>query len=345
MAFLLGILLLSFVVNAILFIPFINLLYRLRFRRQNQETRDVFGRLTPIFDKFHAHKVGTPVGGGLLILIVVPFLAVIALLTMYYFWLPITTVYPRVSEVKIILFTFLSFGLLGFYDDAKKTFLLPPERFFGLRLRHKLVLELILAGIISFWLYHDLKIQFLHIPFTGVIDLGPIFIPFAAFVLTAFANAFNITDGLDGLSSGLLLICLLSFWVISAGILDVPMAVFIAIWIGSLIAFLYFNIHPARIFLGDTGALAFGATMAVIGLMLGKTIALVIIGGIFVAEAASSLLQLVSKKFLGKKLFSVAPLHLWFQEKGWEETTVVMRFWLVGIVLAVFGLFLASMTK
>ncbi len=344
MALLLGVLLLSFLLNAFLFVPFINALYRLRFRRQNQETRDAFGRLTPIFDKFHAHKVGIPVGGGILILMMVPFLAIISLLVMYYFWLPITSVYPMVSEVKILLFTFLSFGLLGLYDDAKKTFLLPRERFFGLRLRHKLILELVLAGIVSFWLYQDLKIQIVHIPFAGVVHLGFLFIPFAAFVLTAFANAFNITDGLDGLSSGLLLICLLAFWVISASILDVPMAVFIAIWIGSLIAFLYFNIHPARIFLGDTGALSFGATMAVIGLLLGKEIALVIIGGIFVVEAASSLLQLLSKKFLGRKIFSVAPLHLWFQEKGWEESTVVMRFWLAGIILAVFGLFLSAMT-
>lgn len=344
MAFLLGLLIFSFVISGLLFIPFINLLYRLRFQRQKQRTLDVFGRLTPIFDKFHAKKAGTPVGGGLLILVLVPIFFILALLLMYYFWLPITSVYPIVNEVKILLFTFISFGILGLYDDAKKTFMAIREKFFGLRLRHKLVLELVLAGIVAFWLFNDLKIQIVNIPFLGVIDLGLGYIPFAAFVITAFANAFNITDGLDGLGAGLLMIYLMSFWVISAGILDVPLSIFIALWLGSLIAFLYFNIYPARIFLGDTGALSFGATMAVIGLVLGKTIAAVIIGGVFVAEVTSSLLQLLGKKFLGRKIFSVAPLHLWFQEKGWEEPKVVMRFWLVGIMLAVFGLFLAAVT-
>lgn len=344
MALLLGLLIFSFIVNSILFVPFINLLYRLRFQRQRQKTRDIFGRLTPIFDKFHAKKAGTPVGGGLLTLILTPTLFTLTLFIMYYFWVPVTSVYSIKSEVKILLFTFLSFGILGLYDDVRKTFPVSTEKFFGLRLRHKLVLELILAGIVSLWLYNELKIEIVNIPFLGVLNLGWFYIPFAAFVLTAFANAFNITDGLDGLGGGLLLICLLALWVISAGILDVPLATFISVWIGSLIAFLYFNIYPARIFLGDTGALSFGATMAVIGLILGKAIALVVIGGVFVAEVASSLLQLLGKKFLGRKILSVAPLHLWFQEKGWEEPKVVMRFWLVGMMLAVFGLFLAAMT-
>lgn len=345
MAFLLGLLLLSFIVTTILYIPFIDLLYRLRFLRQKQKTRDFLNKLTPIFDKFHAHKAGTPVGGGVLTLVLVPTIFIISLLVMSYFWVPITSVYSIVNEVKILLFTFLSFGILGLYDDVKKTFIDGSANFFGLRLRHKFILEMTLAGIVAFWLCHDFKIEIIHIPFVfGVINIGWWYIPFAAFVITAFANAFNITDGLDGLAAGLLLICLLAFWVISAGILDVPLAVFIAIWIGSLIAFLYFNIYPARIFLGDTGALAFGATMAVIGLLLGKTIALVVIGGVFVAEAASSLSQLLAKKFLARKIFSVAPLHLWFQEKGWEEPRVVMRFWLAGMMLAIFGLFLAAMT-
>lgn len=344
MALLLGLLIFSFIVNSILFVPFINLLYRLRFQRQRQKTRDIFGRSTPIFDKFHAKKAGTPVGGGLLTLILTPTLFTLTLFIMYYFWVPVTSVYSIKSEIKILLFTFLSFGILGLYDDVRKTFPVSTEKFFGLRLRHKLVLELILAGIVSLWLYNELKIEIVNVPFLGILNLGWFYIPFAAFVLTAFANAFNITDGLDGLGGGLLLICLLAFWIISAGILDAPLSTFIALWIGSLIAFLYFNVYPARIFLGDTGALSFGATLAVVGLILGKTIALVVIGGVFVAEAASSLSQILAKKFMGRKLFSVAPVHLWFQEKGWEEPKIVMRFWLAGVMLAAFGLFLAAIT-
>ena len=173
--------------------------------------------------------------------------------------------------------------------------------------------------------------------------MGWFYIPFAAFII-AFANAFNITDGLDGLSSGVLTIALVAFWFISATILDTPLSIFLAIWIGGLVSFLYFNVSPARIFLGDVGALSFGATFAVVGLMLGKAPALVVIGGIFVAEVLSSLLQLLSKKYLGRKLFAVAPLHLWLQYKGWPETKIVMRFWIIAIVLAIFAL-MALLTK
>lgn len=138
------------------------------------------------------------------------------------------------------------------------------------------------------------------------------------------------------------MITLFALWFLSASILDTPLSVFIALWIGSLIAFLYFNVFPARIFMGDVGALSFGATIAVIGLLLGKIIAVAIVGGIFVVEIITSLLQLSSKRFLHKKILPVAPLHLWMQKNGWEEPKIVMRFWLAAIMLAIFGLWLAT---
>jgi phospho-N-acetylmuramoyl-pentapeptide-transferase len=345
MGLLLGLLLLSWLVTSILYVPFIRLLYKWRFQRLAQKTVDAFNERTPIFDKFHRNKAGTPVGGGLLIIFITTLFFPFALLIMKYFWVPITSVYPMVSEIKIVLFTFLSFGALGLLDDIKKTFPWAIKGFFGLRLRHKLILEIVLAVIVSFWLVNDLKIDIFYVPFYGIIRMGWIYIGFAAIAIIAFANAFNITDGLDGLASGVLLISLAAFWIISASILDSPLSLFIAIWIGSLIAFLYFNIYPARIFLGDVGALSFGATLAVVGLILGKAPALVIIGGIFVLEVASSFFQLLWKRFFGRKLFSVAPLHLWFQYKGWEEPKIVMRFWIVSMVLAIFGLWLALLTK
>jgi phospho-N-acetylmuramoyl-pentapeptide-transferase len=128
---------------------------------------------------------------------------------------------------------------------------------------------------------------------------------------------------------------------LSASILDVTLSVFLALWIGSLVSFLYFNVYPARIMLGDVGALAFGATLAVVGLLLGKVVALVIIGFIFVLEAASSLLQLLYKRFKGKKLLPAAPLHLTLQSHGWEEPKIVQRAWLVQIMLTLFGVWLA----
>lgn len=344
MVVLLGVLLFSYIVTSALYIPFIKLLYKWKFQRQRQKTVDIFEKRTPIFDSFHAHKAGTPVGGGLLIIVFVSVMLPILLTLMEYFWLPVTSVYPLATEVKIILFTFISFGILGLIDDAKKTFAWKRERFFGLRLRHKLFLELVLAAIVSYWLVFDLGITILHIPFIGVLDLGWLFFPFSMFTIIAFANAFNITDGLDGLASGVLMIALGAFWTISSSILDTPLSVFIALWIGSLLAFLYFNVHPARIFLGDTGALSFGATFAVVGILLGKTPVLVIIGGIFVVEVFSSLIQLLSKMIFRRKIIPAAPLHLWLQYRGWQETKIVMRFWILAIVLAVIGLWAALLT-
>lgn len=341
MKLLLGLVILSWIISSLLYVPFIQLLYKWRFQRMNQKTLDVFNNRTPIFDKFHQKKAGTPVGGGALIIILTTVLMLLTLFLLKYFWVPITSVFPLVSEVKILLFTFVSFGLLGLYDDAKKTFAWVSKGFFGLRMRHKLILEIILAGIIGYWLVADLKIDILYFQPFGIVELGWWFIPFSIFTIIAFANAFNITDGLDGLSAGLLMIALGAFWIISASILDTPLSIFLAIWIGSLIAFLYFNIFPARIFLGDVGSLSFGATMAVVGLILGKAQVLMIIGGIFVLEVTTSLIQLLSKKYLHRKIFAAAPLHLWLQYYGWPEPKIVMRFWILAIMLAVFGLWLA----
>ena len=263
---------------------------------------------------------------------------------MNYFWVPITSVYPMAAEVAIILFTFLSFGMLGFLDDAKKTFAV-QKNVFGLRLRYKLLLEIVLALIISLLLYWQLKINIFYIPILGTFHIGWWFIPFSSFIIISFANAYNITDGLDGLASGVLMIALGAFWIVSASILDTPLSMFIAIWLGSLLAFLYYNIFPARIFLGDTGALSFGATLAVVGLILGKAPALFIIGFVYVVEVTSSLVQLLSKKLLGRKLFPAAPFHLYLQYIGWPEPKIVMRFWVISIVLSLFGLWLAFLTK
>ena len=341
MVLFLGLLIFSFIINSILVVPFINLLYKLRFLRQQQKTRDFLGKLTPIFDKFHKHKAGTPVGGGLLIIATVALLYAILFPLISFLGVYVTAVYPIKEELNILFFSFISFGLLGLYDDFKKFFGFKQTGFFGLRLRHKFLIQWALAFIIALLLYQNLGINFVHVPFFGIIRLGWWYVPFAAFVIVSFANAFNITDGLDGLACGLLMICLFAFWIISGSILDTTLSVFLALWIGGLMAFLYFNIYPARIWLGDVGALSFGATLAVVGLLLGKVIALVVIGGLFVVEVTSSLIQMLGKKFLKRKIFPVAPLHLWLQYRGWEEPKIVFRAWLAGIMLAIFGLWLA----
>lgn len=334
----------SFLIHALLIIPFINFLYKIKAQRVDQKTKDAFDKNTPIFDKFNKHKAGTPVGGGLLIITVTLFLFMFVLFLFVSFGQPIRTNFPSIAgEIFVLLFTFISFGLLGIYDDLTKIFFWRRNGHFGLRLRHKLVLEIILGLIVGYLLYAILKIDIIHVPFLGVFRIGVFYILFAAFTIISFANAVNITDGLDGLATGVLMIALTCFWIIAASIIDVPTSLFIALWLGGLMAFLYFNIPPARIFLGDSGSLSFGATFAVVGLILGKAFTLPLIGGIFLIEILSSLIQLLSRRFRHRKTFAAAPFHLMLQQIGWQESKIVMRFWLISILLSVFGLMLAFM--
>jgi len=338
----LSLILLSFSLTSLLIIPFINFLYQKKFLRKKQDTHDFLGKRTPIFDRYNQIKAGTPVGGGILLVAIMVILFFLTLATLKYYQIYISACFSLNKEIGIIIFTLLGFGLLGFFDDLKKIFKIERQGIFGLRLKYKFALQWFLAFIIAGLLYFDLGISIVNVPKLGVFDIGAFYIPLAAFIIVAFTNAFNITDGLDGLSCGLLVIALFAFSIISFQILDIPMMILSAIWIGVLIAFLYFNVYPARIFLGDTGALAFGATMAVIGLMLGKIIALAVIGGIFIVEVGSSMLQMMAKTVFGKKLFRAAPFHLWLRDRDWEEPKIVSRAWLVGIILAIFGLWLAT---
>ncbi len=334
----------AFLLNFILIVPFINFLYQQKFQRQHQQTKDFLDRPTPIFDKHNKNKGGTPIGGGVLILLTTIFVFFFFIYMYSIFKKNIFSNYPSAtSEIIIIIFTFLSFGILGFLDDFKKIFTWKESNFFGLRFRHKLIVQIILSLIISYMLFFNLKINIIYIPFFGVFDISYFYILFSSFVIVSFANAVNIADGLDGLASGILLFTLIGFWVISRSILDVPTSLFLAAWIGGLLAFLYFNIFPARIFLGDTGSLSFGATFAVIGLILGKAFALPIIGGVFIIEIGSSLIQILGKKYLHKKILPVAPFHLYLQNKGWEEPKIVMRLWLISIIFVIFGLMIAFM--
>ncbi|MEK7533721.1 MAG: phospho-N-acetylmuramoyl-pentapeptide-transferase [Patescibacteria group bacterium] len=333
MAILLGLTLLSCFITAILIIPFIDFLYKIRLRRQKQKTVDMFNKPTPVFDKHNNWKVGTPFGGGILIV------SVVSILTLWAYG--ILSIDVKIWQVFVILFTFVGFGLLGLYDDAKKLVNGKKSSFFGLRFRHKFILQWILAFIVAIILYTQLGYDFVFIRGFGLADLGFLFVPFATFVIVAFANAFNIADGLDGLASGLLLICLVAFLVITANQLDQPLGIFIAILMGSISAFLYFNIYKARIWLGDVGALSLGAVLGLIGLLTGKTVALAFIGGVFVLEVASSLIQICSKKFLGKKVFPASPLHLLLLRIGWDEPKIVMRAWILGFLFAVLGLYIA----
>lgn len=340
----LGLIIFSFLITSLLVVPFINFLYKIRFTRRHEAP--LKGKI-PLFDKLHDKKAGTPVGGGVLIISIVTLLFLILFPISGRMGVFIHTAYNLRLELIVIFLTFISFGCLGLIDDYKKMLGKPTKgvlgRVFGIGRRPKFLLQWVLAIIIALIINLGLGIGIVHIPIVGItLNLGFWYIPFAAFVIVSFTNAFNVTDGLDGLSSGLLAICLTAFGVIVAGSLDTPLSLFIALWLGSLIAFLYFNTWPARIFLGDSGALSFGATLGVIGLLTGSIIALVVIGGIFVLEIVTSAIQILGWKLLNRPIFPLAPIHHTFLAMGWEEPKIVMRAWLAGIMLAIFGLWLAT---
>jgi phospho-N-acetylmuramoyl-pentapeptide-transferase len=330
---LLGFMLFSFTINAALIVPFINLLYSLKFQRPGRAAADFMGTINSVFNKLHKKKAGTPVGGGLLIIIstVVLFTLVSGMLKLV--GADIQSVYDFRQEINVIFATFILYGLLGLYDDIMK-FFGKTSKMVGISWRHKLIVQIIIGLGIGWYMYHTMGISIINVPYFGVLDMGWFFVPFASFIIVAFSNAVNITDGLDGLAGGLLMISLFALIILATSILDTPITLFIALWLGGILAFLYFNTFPARITLGDVGALSFGATLAVIGLLLGKIIAVTIIGSIFVAEIMSSSIQMLGKRYLGRRLLPLSPIHLWLQSIGWEETKIVTRAWLAGNILA-----------
>lgn len=333
-----AILILSFLFTSLLAVPFINLLYHLKFRRKRVKNP---GQKGTTLSELHDEKVGTPTGGGILIVI-----STILFSLLFY----ALTGFELNWTARILFFTLTSFGIVGFYDDIKKMVRIrkrSPLR--ALTPITKLLLQIGLASYIGYLLYMHMGISEIYLPLIGPLfnlsawDVGIWIIPISAFVIVSTSNAFNITDGLDGLATGLLMIALTAYWYLAGGSMYAgDIILFIAVIMGSLAAFLYFNIYPARLFMGDTGSMALGAMLAVIALITNQVLVLSIIGGVFVVEGASSLIQILSKKLRGKRVFKIAPLHFTFQANGWDETKVTMRFWLAGIILAFIGLFVAT---
>ncbi|OGC45883.1 hypothetical protein A2V49_04190 [candidate division WWE3 bacterium RBG_19FT_COMBO_34_6] len=316
------------------FIPFINFLYKIKMqdpiRAQNRIDR--FGHTVEVFDSIKAMKVGTPTGGGVLIVMVTGFIFLLLYLLNIY----------NISSEKftLIISTFLFFGILGFFDDVKKVFKIKG---LALRVRHKLLLQLAGALFISYYAISN-KLFFVNIPFSDLrLDSGILLYILSISSLVFISNAFNILDGIDGLSSGSLLITIVAliFFVFgSTG--DAGDLTFLFVLFGASLAYLYFNINPARIFMGDTGALAFGAIIGLMFLTTGAFFLLPIAGFIYIIDALSSLLQWASMILRnGKRIFKIAPLHHHFEAIGWESTKVVFRFWVIHVfmTLLAMGLF------
>jgi len=286
----------------------------------------------------HIAKRGTPTMGGLMIL---TSLTVAMLL-----WMDFSNRY-----LWACLFITVGFGLIGFLDDYDK---LKKRHHKGVSGKVRLAAEFAVAGagvwVITWGAGTELYIPFYNGP---VIDLGPFYIFFAAFVIVAFGNAVNLTDGLDGLATMPVIIAALAFLVISylagnaifAGYLGIPhvlgvgdLTVLCSAIIGAGLAFLWFNAPPAAVFMGDTGSLALGGALGAIAVATQHEIVLGIIGGLFVIEALSVIIQVLVYKRTGRRVFKMAPIHHHFEQMGWSEPTVVIRFWIIAFVLALAGL-------
>lgn len=333
---LLGLVLLSFITTSIFMVPFIDLLFYLKKRFEKKQAEILKKSETPIHDQLMKADEGTPSGGGILLILILMVLSIGYALFSFS---------VDKTHLMILLFTLLSFGSLGFADDIKLILTRRKGKFLGLGRRKMFVIQLIFAFAIASMLYFVGGLNNFYIAGLGNFIINLWYIPLAAFIIISFANAYNISDGLDGLAAGLLLICLFAFLALTSQSLDLTLASFIGIWIGILFSYLYFNVWPARIFLGDAGAFGFGATLAVVGLLTGKVLALAIIGGMFIIIVTSSLVQILSKKILKRKILPVSPLHMYFKYIGWEEPKIVTRFWLAQGLFAILGLWIALLSR
>jgi len=277
---------------------------------------------TTIYNQLHKAKENTPTMGGILIWVTTALVTLLFNLSREATWLP--------------LFTLILTGLLGAFDDLLNIF-----RKRGLRARHKLFWQLLIAGLGAWWFYVKLGwgAKGIHIPSNGDISIGLWYIPLFILVIVSTMNAVNITDGLDGLAGGLLGFAYFAYGVIALVQGQVGIAAFCGTIVGALLAFLWFNIYPARFFMGDTGSMALGATLGVVALLTNSVVILPVIGFVFVIETLSVMIQVFYRNLTGgKKVFLSTPLHLHLQAKGWPEPKVVMRLWVLGAVFSVIGL-------
>ena len=287
-------------------------------------------------------KIGTPTMGGVIILI--------GLIISVLLWADLTNIY-----IIFCLYVVTSFGLLGAYDDYKK---IRNGNSSGISSKLKIITQIFLATIglviLTYFVEYD-EFRNLYFPFFKnlMINLGWFFIPFSIFIIVGSSNAVNLTDGLDGLATVPVILvagCFAFISYVSGNIVfseylqilyidgTGEISIFCGAIIGSCLGFLWFNAPPAKIFMGDTGSLSLGGSLGAIGIITKHEIVLAITGGLFVLEALSVMVQVISFKLTGKRIFRMAPIHHHFEKKGWPESTVVIRFWIISIILAMIGL-------
>jgi phospho-N-acetylmuramoyl-pentapeptide-transferase len=321
----LGVLLSAFLLGLVLGAPYIRALRRFRIGQN----------IRPEGPRSHYVKQGIPtMGGGL-------FIGVTSVL-----WLFVLLLLPQdqrdvfIPQTIVPIGTLIAVGLLGAIDD-----LVNVRYGFGIRGRHKLVWQLIVGLVAAVYIQRHFGITGVYIPLVGEWEIGGgLFVALALFTIVAMSNGVNLTDGMDGLAGGTAVFAFLSVAFIAASINFPWLTVFCAAMVGAILAFLWFNVHPAEVIMGDTGALALGATLATIALTTGFVLLLPILGIIFVAETLSVMIQVGSFKLRGKRIFRMSPLHNHFELIGWAEEKVTIRFWLIGAVAGIAAAVLAYAT-
>ncbi|PIS05603.1 MAG: phospho-N-acetylmuramoyl-pentapeptide-transferase [Candidatus Buchananbacteria bacterium CG10_big_fil_rev_8_21_14_0_10_42_9] len=299
----------------------------------------------PIFYSLHAKKAGTPTMGGILIWVTVLVITGLVVFLDQFIGGVFTHLnYFSRSETLLPLGAMVAAALVGLADDLIDVRATRQERG-GLRVRHRLLIYGLIALVGAYWFFFKLDWSIIHVPFFGNFEIGWWYIPFFIFVIVATGFSVNEIDGLDGLAGGTLLTAFAAYGAIAFVQERYDLATLCAVIVGALLAFLWFNINPARFFMGDTGSMSLGVTLGIIAMLTNAALLLPIIGLLFVAESGSVIIQLTSKKLLGKKIFRSTPIHHHFEAMGWPEPKIVMRFWVVSGVAAVAGLIIFLIDK
>lgn len=301
--------------------------YRYKFWKK-QRTTSVTGELLEVFTKLHADKFkrNIPTMAGVIFVISISVMTLLFNLNRGQTWLPLAGLLGGAAV-----------GLLDDIINVKGT----GKGAAGLRSSLKFLMITAIGLVLGWFFFVKLGATSIHIPFAGNWMLGWLIVPLFAFTVVATGNAVNISDGLDGLAGGLLSTSFITFAVISLFQGQYFLAGFCFTVVGALLSYLWFNIYPARFFMGDVGSFALGTSLGVVAMLTNTLFLLPIIGAVFVAEAGSSLIQIISKRLFHKKVFISAPIHQHLEASGWPETKVTMRFWVIGVVAAFIGILLA----
>ena len=336
----LGLSTISFLAALALTPAVVKLLYKFHFNKQLRSKE-----LAPVFYELHKKKENTPTMGGIVIWATGLGLALVLFILGHLFggfWNFLNFV-DRAQTYLPLAAMFIA-ATLGLIDDLMGVFRFGSNGG-GLKVSQKLIVYTLLALLGGLWFYYRLGWDVLYVPFYGNVFIGWWYVPIFMFIIIASAFSANETDGLDGLAGGVLLFTFGALTVVAFTLGRYDLAAFSGVTVGALLAFLWFNIYPARFFMGDTGSMALGITMGVIAMLTNTTLFLPFFAAILVFESLSVIVQMTSKKFFGRKIFISTPIHHHFEAIGWPETKVTMRFWIVSAVFTALGLSLFFIAK